>query len=63
MTELPRAFTLKELSDHYGWSVDSLYDYVKSGQLVAAKVGKSYYVTAGAVADFLARRTVAVVDG
>jgi hypothetical protein len=56
VTSLPTLYTLNELNEQYGWSIDTLYDYIRSGDLPASKIGRTYVVTAEGVAIFLAKR-------
>ena len=49
----PQLFTLQEVTDHYGWSKDTLYDYIRRGLLPASKIGRSYVVTPDDIAALL----------
>ena len=53
MTALPTLFTLQEVTDHYGWSKDTLYDYIRRGLLPASKIGRAYVVTPDDIAALL----------
>ena len=53
MSALPTLFTLQEVTDHYGWSKDTLYDYIRRGLLPASKIGRSYVVTPDDIAALL----------
>lgn len=61
MSSLPTLYTLQDLARHYGWKVDTLYDYIHSGDLPASKIGRNWVVTVEGLETFLARRA-AVVD-
>lgn len=58
MSSLPALYTLKDLADEYGWSLDTLYDYVRRGDLPASRIGRSLVVTGENLATFLANRAV-----
>lgn len=55
-TPLPVLYKLQDLVDAYGWSLDTLYDYIDVGDLPASKIGRTYYVTPEGVATLLERR-------
>jgi hypothetical protein len=54
MSTMPTLHTLQELTDRYGWSKDTLYDYIDRGLLPASKIGRSYFVTPDDIAVLLA---------
>ena len=45
VSQVPRLYTLEELSEQTGISLHSLREAVKAGDLVAARVGRNYRVT------------------
>ena len=58
MSALPTLYTLQEVTDHYGWSKDTLYDYIDRGLLPASKIGRSYFVSADDIAALLANTAI-----
>lgn len=58
MSALPTVYTLEELNEAYGWSVDTLRDYIHSRELPASRVGRKFVVTPEGLAEFLKRRAV-----
>lgn len=58
--DLPTLFKLTDVAERYGWSMDTLYEYVRRGELVAARIGKNYHVTPEALRQFVASRGTAI---
>lgn len=53
---LPQIFTVDQLADHYGISPDTLYDLLKSGEIVGFKIGMGWRVRLEDWSRFLEQR-------
>lgn len=53
VSQVPRLYTLEDLSEQTGISLHSLREAVKAGDLVAARVGRNYRVTSADMNSYL----------
>lgn len=47
-----RVYAAKQVADMYGVSVSTVYGWIRSGRLVAGKIGNEYAITEEAVIEF-----------
>lgn len=60
--ELPPLYSLTDLADTYGLSIDTLYDLARAGELGAFKIGRTWRVPLEGWQQFIDRRS-AMTDG
>ena len=53
----PEVYSVDEVAEILKVSQRSVYNYVRSGQLKASKIGKSWRISAAALQDFIERGT------